>query len=135
MTASEFQGDTSGYIQANGTTLIRWWVGEIAVVLVKQDSEDVLHVDLIEKLDGWQAKDPRYLKHLNKMHRILDGIAKHLGYKKIDLSPDDPSVTLRLRGLDNGFGFGKNLSGDTHYLAVVTMQAIGADPFIRISAG
>lgn len=135
LTRTEFSGDAPGFIQANGTTLIRWCVGDIAVVLVKQEDEKVVHVDLIEKLDGWMADDPRYLKHLKKMHEILGGIAKKLGLKQVDLSPSDPSVTLRLRGLDNGYGFGKHLSGDTRYLAVVAMQGIGADPFIRVSAG
>lgn len=135
LTREEFRTDKPGYFTNDSLTQARWWEKDIAVVLTWKKGTTAVNIDFIQKLDGWQIDDPRYQPQLAVMHKLLERIVKALRWEQVHLDEGHPSIGIRLKGLDRGYGFGKEFNGDTKYLAVVAMQGLGCDPFIRIYSG
>ncbi len=122
-----------GFLTVGGRTLLRWEKNGFAVtVLYNGDPQDV-RVDILDKLDGWHAKDERYETRLRLMEGCLERVAAGAGLTPRHLALDDPGVALCVQGLNRAYGaVPQSLQGkDEEHLAVVAMQGLGADPFIR----
>lgn len=130
LTDAEITGDTPGYKTQGSTSLVRWTTDGIHLVVVCLGDARQVGVCLIEEFRGWRAPgDPYYEAGITKMQNLLIGVLD-CGFTQADATEDDPFVRGQVEGFRQSIE-GPLKQNERGYLAIVVMQGLGTDPFVR----
>ncbi|XOU94281.1 MAG: hypothetical protein ACNFW9_05555 [Candidatus Kerfeldbacteria bacterium] len=128
------QSSIPGFFTAKDIKLYRWCHAGFIMVLVYQGNSKDIRLDIMDELDGWQEKDPRFKKRLRAMIKVMRSFVKITGLKLVPVSPDNYVIKQRMKGLQKAYGISQWLQGKAEeHLATVVLENTGHNPFVRLS--